>query len=84
MYYAYVIYSSTHHKIYIGYSSNPEGRLAAHNHTANKGWTQKYQPWELVHTESFQTKAEAQKREKQLKSYQGRQFIWKEVIGIKY
>jgi len=44
---------------------------------ATKGWTVKFRPWEIVHTEVFGTKAEAMKREKQLKTARGREFIWK-------
>jgi len=33
-----------------------------------KGWTVKFRPWRIIHTEEFDTKAEAMQREKQLKS----------------
>ena len=50
-------------------------RLAAHNDKRNNGWTKKYQPWEIIHIENFETKTEALKREKQLKTSRGRNFI---------
>lgn len=77
MFTVYVLYSETYDKIYVGYSSNIEERLKSHNELATKGWTVKYRPWQLFYTEVFDTKAEAMKREKQLKSAKGREFIKK-------
>jgi len=36
-------------------------------------------PWILVYSENFDLKSDALVREKQLKSYQGRKFIWEQV-----
>jgi putative endonuclease len=79
MFTVYVLYSPIHNKIYIGFSSDIEKRLFAHNHPSNKGWTKSFQPWTLIHSEEVETKADAMLREKQLKSSQGRSFI-KDVI----
>ena len=79
MYSTYVLYSSHFNKIYIGFSSNLENRLLIHNSRENKGWTAKYQPWEIFYTEEFEVKSEALKREKQLKTSRGRAFIWKMI-----
>jgi len=70
----YVLYSVQYDKIYIGFTSNMEQRLLSHNVLGKKGYTLKYRPWKLVYTESYATKSEAMKREKQLKGGQGR--IW--------
>jgi putative endonuclease len=71
----YVLHSQTFDQIYIGYSSNLEGRLMSHNELATTGWTVRYRPWILIHTEKFETKKEAMTREKQLKSAKGREWI---------
>ena len=71
----YVLYSQKYNKIYIGYTSNLQQRLRSHNELATKGWTIKFRPWQLIYKEEFETKSDALKREKQLKSYQGRTFI---------
>ena len=42
MYYTYVLYSKQYQKIYVGYTSNLENRLSAHNDIRNTGWTSKY------------------------------------------
>jgi putative endonuclease len=82
MFTVYVLYSRTHNKIYIGYTSNLNSRLKSHNELATKGWTKKYRPWELLHTETFETKPLAMKREKILKTGRGREFIWNKVKEI--
>ena len=64
MYKVYVLYSTKYQKIYIGYTSNLEDRLLSHNTLAKKGWTLKFRPWLLVHTECFDTKPEAMSRER--------------------
>ncbi|MGZ8516258.1 MAG: GIY-YIG nuclease family protein [Chitinophagaceae bacterium] len=81
MFKVYVLYSQSHGKIYIGYSSNLEERFKSHNELATKGWTVKFRPWEIVHTEIFEIKADAMRREKELKSAKGREFIWQILEG---
>jgi putative endonuclease len=76
MFIVYVLYSEAHKKIYIGMTSNLEERFKSHNELAKKGWTIRYRPWEIIHTENFETKREALDRELQLKSAKGRAFIW--------
>ena len=80
LFHVYVLFSPTFNKIYIGFSSDLEGRLLSHNFLATKGWTVKFRPWTLVHTESFLTKVEAMKREKELKSAKGREYIRKQIL----
>jgi len=74
-FYTYALYSKVHDKIYIGFTSNLEGRLLYHNQFATKGFTIKFRPWEIIFSETFPTKEDAMKREKQLKSSNGRLFI---------
>jgi len=79
-YYTYVLYSKKYDKIYIGYTNNLERRLHYHN-KGIKGWTAKYIPLELIYHEEYNTKTDAMKREKELKSYQGRKFIREEILS---
>jgi putative endonuclease len=76
MFTVYVLHSKSYDKIYIGFTSNLEQRLLSHNELGKKGWTIKFRPWELIYTEEFQLKSDAMKREKQLKTATGRNFIW--------
>lgn len=77
MYYVYVLYSADYNKIYIGYTSNLSDRIMAHNEKATKGYTVKFRPWIIAFHEEFTTKASAMRREKQLKSSRGRNYICK-------
>ena len=46
-----------------------------HNDCHNTGWSSRYQPWEILYSEEHSTKFEAMRREKQLKTFKGREFI---------
>jgi putative endonuclease len=81
MFTTYVLCSEKFNKIYIGFSTDVENRLISHNEKSTKGFTVKYRPWKIVYTEVFQTKKEALKREKQLKTARGRKFVWDEIIS---
>ena len=76
MFTVYVLYSASFNKIYIGHTFNLDERMLSHNLLSKKGYTLKFRPWSLVYTEEFATKADAMKREKELKSAKGRKFIW--------
>jgi putative endonuclease len=79
----YALYSVNYNKIYIGFSSNLNARLAAHNTEKGKGYTHAFRPWKIIYTEEYSTKTEAQRREKQLKSAKGREFIWNLIKSSK-
>ena len=79
-YTVYVLHSEKHDKIYIGCTSNLEERFKSHNELGTQGWTVKFRPWSIVHTEEFESKLEAMKREKQLKSAAARRWIREELI----
>ena len=71
----YVLHSLPSDKIYVGMTSDLLNRMKSHNEFGTKGFTIKYRPWRVVYIEFFELKGAALKREKQLKSYQGRLFI---------
>ena len=75
MFIVYALYSEKYNKIYIGYTSDIEKRMTYHNELITQGWTRNFRPWRLIYTEQHTTKQEAMKREKQLKSYRGREFV---------
>jgi len=81
MFYTYVLYSHAFDKIYIGYTSNLESRFKSHNELSVKGYTVKFRPWVIAFSEQFQSKAEAMKREKQLKSSRGRAYTREKLVS---
>ncbi|OGM99100.1 MAG: hypothetical protein A2817_01225 [Candidatus Yanofskybacteria bacterium RIFCSPHIGHO2_01_FULL_39_8b] len=75
MFTVYVLKSLKNEKRYIGYTSKKlDIRLAEHN-SGNSSWTRNNGPFQFVYQEEYQTKTEAIKREKFLKSGQGRKFL---------
>ncbi len=73
MYFVYILYSPSSGKTYTGFSIDVERRLLEHNITETKGFTLRYRPWLLIHTENFENKPDALRREKFYKSGQGRE-----------
>ena len=82
MFIVYVLYSESFKKIYIGYTSDLEKRLISHNELATKGWTLKFRPWKILYTEIFDSKQKAMRRERELKSASGRQWIWEKINAV--
>jgi putative endonuclease len=78
MYYVYVLYSGKFDRIYIGQTNDISARIWKHNNGLVKS-TKAYVPWHVVYSESFVTRSEAMRREKELKSHQGRDFIRKQI-----
>ncbi len=72
MWYIYILKSIKTNHCYIGSTANIEKRLAKHNQGGNIS-TRNGQPWKIIYSESFITKTDALKREKQIKSYKGGQ-----------
>ena len=73
-YFTYILFSESINKYYIGYTNDINRRLSEHNRVKGK-FTDKGIPWKLVYSEHFSTKAEAQTREKQIKSKKSRKYI---------
>jgi putative endonuclease len=79
MYSTYAIFNISRNKIYIGHTENINNRLLRHNgilRNKSRSFTNRNKgSWELFYKEEFQIRKEAIKREKELKSYQGRNFL---------
>jgi putative endonuclease len=76
MYEVYAIYNKLAKKFYVGQTKDLANRLQIHNSHLFKGYTSRFPgKWELIYNESVATRSEALTREKQLKSYRGREFI---------
>ena len=74
MFYVYVILSSSHNNRYIGSTDNVVKRVDEHNKGKCR-YTSGRKPWTLVYKEQYATRSEAIKREKFLKSGQGRKWL---------
>ena len=80
-YYIYIL-ENPEGKHYIGYTNNLEDRLKRHN-TNQVRWTSKKGPWNIIYKEIYETRQEAYRREKQIKSYKGgeafKKLLWRGV-----
>jgi len=80
-YQVYILFSSNLHKYYIGFTGDDLiQRIRKHN-SNHKGFTGGLGDWQLMFKEIFSSKAEAMKREKQLKGWKSRKMIEK-LIGV--
>ena len=76
MYSIYGIYNPKHRKIYIGQTIDLAERLKLHNLHTFDGYTSRFDgEWQLIYKEEVDTRQQALIRERQLKSFRGRQFI---------
>ncbi len=80
MFYVYVLESAINKRHYTGQTFNIDKRLKEHNSFKVKS-TKGLAPWKLVYFEEFETREEAVKREKYLKSGYGRIFL-KKKLGL--
>ena len=70
MFSTYILQSKKTNKLYIGYTSNLERRIQAHNLGLTRS-SRNQGSYELIYQEVFVDKTDAIKRERQLKSYKG-------------
>ena len=74
MYYVYALKSLARKYIYVGLTDNIQRRIAEHNCEKEKT-TRAYAPFKTILTEKYDTRMEARKREKYLKSGAGKEFL---------
>ena len=82
MYFTYIIYSATINRYYVGFTNNLSERLKRHN-AKHKGFSNQASDWMVIYYESFNSKAMAMAREKQIKSWKSRQKIEELVKNFK-
>ncbi len=74
MYFVYVL-RSKFGKLYIGHTNNLERRVAEHNLGFSRYTSRVAGPWALVYKEPFNTRSGAMKRERELKTGKGRDYL---------
>lgn len=81
MFYVYVIQSLNHRTRYVGSADNVLKRVSEHN-IGKCRYTSGRRPCKLIYQEEYQTRSEAMKREKFLKSGQGRKYL-NQILKLK-
>jgi len=72
--YVYVLKSEEQWRFYVGMSDDPEKRLSEHNAGMTKS-TRFYTPWSIILKCRCESRAEARRLEKYLKSGSGKEYI---------
>ena len=76
----YAIYNKKHDRIYIGQTADLNQRLNLHRNKKFKGYTANFDgEWRLIYQEKVSDRRAALLREKQLKSFRGREFVKKYI-----
>ena len=80
-YYVYILKSYKNGDIYVGSTSNVDNRVRLHNAGKVKS-TKFYRPWQLLECKTFETRSEAVKQEKFLKTHQQKEIIKKKYGAV--
>ncbi|MBL7778087.1 MAG: GIY-YIG nuclease family protein [Chitinophagales bacterium] len=74
MFYTYILYSQSADRFYVGSCQDLNTRLLRHNSSAVPS-TKAFAPWKIVYYETFENRADAIKREREIKSKKSRKYI---------
>lgn len=74
MNWVYILYSTELDTYYVGETANLEDRLFRHNNSGSRS-TKKAKDWKLVYQEEFATRAEAVRREREIKAKKSRTYL---------
>lgn len=74
MFYIYCLESKKCDELYFGYTNNLKRRFKEHNQKLNFS-TKRCAPWELIYYEACLNENDAKRREKYLKTNQGRRMF---------
>ena len=77
MCYCYILYSKLLHRYYIGHTCEDlKERIRKHN-SNHKGFTGKADDWQIVYKQTFTSKEDAYRREREIKCWKSRKMIEK-------
>ena len=82
-FWVYILQNKVTGKIYKGQTSDLEKRIERHNshEPGSSRYTSKQKgPWKMIYSEHYATRSEAMKRERFLKSGQGREWIKQNLL----
>lgn len=81
-YKVFVLYSSQHDKLFVGYTTSLTDYMITMNVMESDNPLFEFRPWTLVHMELFISEDEAMVREGFLKQDIGQQYIRREVLPM--
>ena len=78
MFYVYILESINDRELYIGYTEDLKRRFEEHNRGLSL-YTKRYLPWKVIYYEACLDQKDATRREKYLKTSQGRRLIKRRI-----
>ena len=78
-FYTYVLFSQKDHRLYIGFTTDLEKRVKAHNQGENKS-TRSRRPFQLIYFEGHTRKSDALRREAYFKTTSGKRTLKKVLL----
>ena len=81
MFYTYILHSATLDRYYIGYSENPEKRLAERHNVGSVKATRAGIPYVLKKKKAFESELEAVREERRLKKMKSRLYLERIIAG---
>lgn len=80
MYYVYILHLRKPNRLYTGSSANLRRRIG--EHVSDKVNSTKLKDPVLIHYEVYKLKSDAQRREKYLKTTEGKRFLWQQIRDL--
>jgi len=83
VFWVYILVSESSGQTYVGQTENLQRRLTEHNDPGNRRTLHTKRrpgPWRLLHSEQFSSRGEAMKRERELKTGKGRDWIRQNLL----
>jgi putative endonuclease len=77
----YVLRSETTGRYYVGSAEHIDNRVIEHN-AGRVSSTRSYRPWVLVYHETFASRADATRREREIKRMKSRRWIEVHLLGL--
>ena len=74
-YFTYILYSSTADKFYIGFTGEELVERSRKHNSNHSGFTGKFNDWQIMHYEIYETKKAAMMREKEIKGWKSKSKI---------
>lgn len=82
MYHIYILYSVSANKYYVGHTDNIERRLFEHNNGMTRFTSNMASDWKIMYTETFESRALAAKREREIKARKSRVYIQSLIANV--
>ena len=74
-YHTYIIYSPKLDIYYVGHSQDLQERIENYHNVGRAQYTKRGIPWKVVYSKAFDTRAQAMKHEREIKSRKSRTYI---------